>query len=121
MSIDLRRYCCQNSNCPVYGIRNHGNLSITSLYGENNCKHMLRCSQCKYRFSETKGTVYFRSRKTYKEVDDILAHVKEGNGVRKTSRLVNVHRDTVTRYSRKAGSHSLKLHDELVGFSPLHN
>ena len=121
MSIDLRIYCCQNSDCPAYGRRNLGNLSITSLYGEHNSKHMLRCSGCKYRFSETKGTVYFRSQKTYKEVDDILAHVKEGAGFRKTPRLVNVHRDTVTRHSRKAGSHSLKLHDELVGFPPLHN
>jgi LacI family transcriptional regulator len=51
-------------------------------------------------------------------VASILHHVAESNGVRKTERLVGVHRDTVTRYSRLAGSHAKDLHDELVALSP---
>ena len=43
---------------------------------------------------------------------------REGCGVRKTSRLTGVHRDTVTRYSRLAGKHAHDVHDELVAFSP---
>jgi hypothetical protein len=38
--------------------------------------------------------------------------------VRKTSRLVGVNKDTVVRYSRRAGHHAHQLHDELVAFSP---
>ncbi len=59
----------------------------------------------------------------------LLDHVSEGCGVRKTSRLVGVHRDTVTRYILAAGKHAKSLHDEsvlrsfttkdeLVAFSP---
>jgi LacI family transcriptional regulator len=48
----------------------------------------------------------------------LLEHLCEGCGVRKTSRLVEVHRDTVTRYSLAAGEHAKALHDELVAFSP---
>jgi hypothetical protein len=32
--------------------------------------------------------------------------------------LTGVHRDTVTRYIRRAGQHAQELHDELVAFSP---
>jgi len=31
---------------------------------------------------------------------------------------VGVHRDTVTRYIRRAGEHARDLHEELVAFSP---
>ncbi len=48
----------------------------------------------------------------------LLKHVCESCGVRKTSRLVGVHRDTVTRYSLAAGEHAKALHDELVALSP---
>ena len=42
----------------------------------------------------------------------------EGCGVRKTARLVKVHPDTVSRYSRAAGEHARAAHDELVARSP---
>jgi transposase-like protein len=47
-----------------------------------------------------------------------LEHLAEGCGVRKTARLVGVHRDTVTRLSHLAGEHASQAHDELVAFSP---
>jgi LacI family transcriptional regulator len=50
-----------------------------------------------------------------------LAHIAEGGGVRQTERLVGVHRDTVTRYTRKAGDHAVAAHDELVALSPPHD
>ena len=118
MDLDLEKFCCQNAECVEHGVRNSGHLTVTSYYGKDNSKRMLRCSVCKYRFSETKGTVYFRSPKSKQEVDEILSHIKEGTGVRKTSRLLKIHRDTVTHYSRKAGKHAFKLHDEFVAFSP---
>lgn len=90
------------------------------MYGANKDKRMLRCIECKARFSETKGTVYYRSHISADKVDSILQHIKEGVGIRKTGRLENVHKDTVTRYSKLAGKHAYKLHDELVAFSPLH-
>jgi IS1 family transposase len=52
------------------------------------------------------------------KVLSILEHVHEGCGVRKTARLVKVHPDTVSRYSRAAGEHARDAHDELVARSP---
>ena len=51
----------------------------------------------------------------------MLEHLADGCGVRQTSRLAKVHRDTVARLAHKAGGHAQQLHDELVGFSPLHH
>ena len=115
---DLTPFCCQNSTCPDHGKRGHGNLTVTARYGPAKSRRMLRCSTCKVRFSERKGTPLFDARLPSATTTAILAHVVEGIGTRKTARLTGVHRDTVTRYIRLAGDHAAELHDELVAFSP---
>ena len=54
------------------------------------------------------------------KVVSIIEHVVEGNGMRKTGRLLKVDADIVIRYTRLAGKHAEVLHDELVAFSPQH-
>ncbi len=115
---DLSRFCCQNSECPDHGKRGHGNLSVCGRYGPGKQRRMLRCRTCKSRFSERKGTIFFGATLPEKQIASVMEHIGEGCGVRKTSRLVGVHRDTVTRYSMLAGEHAKHLHDELVAFSP---
>lgn len=115
---DLSRFCCQNSECPDHGKRGGENLSVCDRYGPNNQRRMLRCSTCKARFSERKGTPLFRARLPEQKIVSMLDHITEGCGVRKTGRLVGVGKDTVTRYSRLAGEHAKDLHEELVAFSP---
>jgi transposase-like protein len=113
----LSRFCCLNPDCPDHGKRNHGNLTVPARYGSNNTR-VLRCSTCKSRFSERKGTPLFGARLPAETVASVLAHVAEGVGTRKTARLVGVNKDTVTRYIRAAGEQAQQLHDELVAFSP---
>ena len=115
---DLSRFCCQNSECPAHGKRGLGNLSVCMLYGPNRQRRMLYCKRCKARFSERKGTPLFRARLPEKKAIAVLGHIAEGCGVRKTSRLVGVNKDTVVRYSVRAGQHAQQLHDELVSVSP---
>ena len=115
---DLSPFCCLNSGCPDHGKRGHGNLTVTARYGPAKARRMLRCSTCEARFSERKGTPLFGARLPADRVTAVLAHVAEGVGTRKTARLTGVHRDTVTRYIRRAGPHAEQLHDVLVAFSP---
>ena len=117
---DLSRFCCQNIECPNYGKRGDKNLSVCDHYGPDKGRRMLRCKTCKTRFSERRGTVFFGSPLPEEKVLSVLEHIDEGCGVRKTGRLVGVHRDTVIRFSRLAGAHSQALHDECVAFSPEH-
>lgn len=115
---DLARFCCQNDECPDYGKRGAGNLTVCDRYGPNKERRMLYCASCKARCSERKGTPLFRARLPEKEIVAVLAHIEEGCGVRKTSRLVGVNKNTVVRYSLIAGEHAKNTHDELVAFSP---
>jgi hypothetical protein len=70
------------------------------------------------RFSERKGTPRYDARLPADRVVAVLVHVAEGIGTRKAARLVGVHSNTVTRYTRRAGRHARDLHDEVVAFSP---
>jgi len=115
---DLSAFCCQNSRCSDFGKRGLDNLRVCMRYGPEKQRRMLRCRTCRTRFSERKGTPLFDTRLPEAKVISILAHLVEGCGVRKTSRLVEVNKDTVVRYSLRAGEHARQLHDELVAFSP---
>ncbi len=114
----LSKFFCQNKNCPDYGKRDTNNLTVCGWYGKNSHIRLLYCRTCKKRFSERKGTPLFGLRLPEGKMVSLLEHISEGCGVRKTSRLVQVHRDTVTRYALAAGEHAKALHDELVAFSP---
>jgi transposase-like protein len=114
---DLSLFCCQNPECPDYGQRGHGNLTVPMRYGPQQ-RRLLRCKTCKARFSERKGTPLFDTRLPEDKAVAVLQHIAEGVGVRKTSRLVGVNKDTVVRLSLLAGDHAQQLHDELVAFSP---
>ena len=118
MDDDLGRFCCLNPDCPDHGQRGHGNLTVPMRYGPHKARRLLRCSTCKARFSERKGTPLFDARLPADTAVAVLAHVAEGVGTRKTARLTGVHPDTVTRYLRLAGDRAEQLHDELVAFSP---
>lgn len=115
---DLSRYCCLNSACPAYGKRDAGNLTVTSRYGPEKSRRMLRCRTCKARFSERKGTPLFDARLPPGKLVSVLEHVAEGCGVRQTGRLCRVAPNTVARYSRLSGEHARDAHDELVAISP---
>jgi transposase-like protein len=114
---DLAPFCCQNPHCSRFGERDAGNLSVCARYGKQHTR-LLYCSACKDRFSERKGTAYFRSNLPDDQVQRILAHLADGCGIRQTARLVEVHRDTVLRLAKVAGRHAHDAHDELVAFSP---
>ena len=115
---DLSRFCCQDPECPLYGRRDAGNLSVCARYGKGHHIRLLYCKACKARFSERKGTPLFDCRMPDEKARAILDHLAEGNGIRQTGRLVGAHRDTVVRLARAAGDHAHDAHDELVAFSP---
>jgi transposase-like protein len=115
---DLTRFCCLNPVCPDHGKRGHGNLYFRGFSGRDRLIRMVYCRTCKKSSSERKGTALERSRLPADKAIAVLDHVREGCGVRATSRLTGVARDTVSRYIALAGDQAKGLHDELVAFSP---
>ena len=115
---DLKDFCCQNPTCTDYGRRNAGNLRVGFRYGPGKQRRLLVCRTCQTRFSERAGTPLFDCRLPEAKAVDVLAHLQEGVGVRKTGRLTGVNRNTVVRLALQAGRHAQHVHDELVAFSP---
>ena len=118
MDEDLSRFCCQNHDCPDHGKRGLGNLTVCSRYGKHKHIRLLYCRTCRYRFSERKGTPLFGSQLPQDKAVSVLRAPRRPQRRAATARLVGVARDTVVRYSRLAGDHARRLHDELVAFSP---
>lgn len=116
---DLAHFSCQNPDCPEYGRRGAGNLSVCDYFGTQHHR-LLYCTACKARFSEFKGTPLFNTKLPHEKALAILEHLAEGCGVRQTARLVGVNKDTVTRLALLAGEHAQDTHDEVVAFSPQH-
>jgi len=59
---------------------------------------MIRCRTCQKMFSKRKGTPLFGCRLAPEKALSMLEHLSDGCGVRQTSRLTKVSRDTVSRY-----------------------
>src|SRR5262249_44953445 len=116
---DLARFCCLNSRCPDFGRRGAANLTVTGRLGKDRQYRLLYCRSCRARFSERKGPPLYRAHLPEEKITSILEHITEGCGVRQTARLVKVHPDTVSRYTRAAGAQARAAHDELVARSPL--
>jgi transposase-like protein len=114
---ELDLFCCQNPQCPDYGLRGRGNLRVAFRYGQDR-RRLLACRTCQHRFSERKGTALFGSRLPPGRATAVLEHLQDGGGVRQTARLTGVDKDTVVRYALRAGAHARQAHDELVAFSP---
>jgi transposase-like protein len=109
---------CHNSACPDHAQRGHGNVYFRGWSGRDQRIRMVYCRTCKKASSERKGTAFERSLLPTDKVVSVLDHLREGCGIRATSRLTGVSRDTISRYLALAG-HQSKLHpDELVAFSP---
>jgi hypothetical protein len=115
---DLHLFCCQNKRCVSFGTRGGGNLVVREMIGKHKNIRLLYCRTCKKRFTETKGTVFYRARLPRSKVVCILEHVQEGSGMRSTGRLEHVKEDTVIRYAKLAGMHADQLHQQLIAFSP---
>ena len=87
---DLSRFCCQDPDCPDYGKRGHGNLTVIGHYGKTRPHRLLYCRTCKARFSERKGTPLFRSCLPEDKALSVIEHLADRNGVRATARQVGV-------------------------------
>lgn len=114
--IDL--FFCHNSDCPDNGKRGHGNVYFRGWSGRDKRIRMVYCRTCKRSYSERKGTPFERSLLPADKVVSVLDHIREGCGIRATSRLTGVSRDTISRYLARAGEQAKLHHDELVAFSP---
>ena len=116
--LPIQHHFCHNSACPDHAKRGHGNVYYRGWSGRDERIRMVYCRTCEKSYSERKGTAFERSQLPTDEVVSVLDHIREGCGIRATSRLTGVSRDTISRTLAKAGDQAKLHHDELVAFSP---
>jgi hypothetical protein len=119
-SLGIEHYFCHNSACADHGKRGNGNVYFRGWSGREKRIRMVYCRTCKRSYSERNGTALERCQLPTDKAVSVLDHLREGTGVRATSRLTGVSKSTVSRYLAKAGDQARNLHDELVAFSPSH-
>jgi len=96
---------CPNKDCKDYGIQNHGNIATRGKYGKDRDKDLLYCRTCGKRFASTRATAFFGLHLSDDKIAQIIHHAAEGVGVRATSRLLDINKDTVNRVILRAGEH----------------
>ena len=96
---------CPNVDCKDYGLQNHGNIAIRGKYGKDKDKDLLYCRTCGKRFAATRATAFFGLHLSDDKIAQIIHHAAEGVGVRATSRLLDINKDTVNRVILRAGDH----------------
>src|SRR5262249_25095250 len=95
-SLGIKRFFCHNSACADHGKRGGGNLYFRGFSGRNKSIRMVYCRTCKRSYSERKGTALSRSQLPVDKAVSVLDHLREGCGIRATSRLTGASRDTVS-------------------------
>ena len=117
-SLGIEHFFCHNSACSDHAKRGNGNVYFRGWSGRDKSIRMVYCRTCKRSYSERKGTALERSQLPADKAVSVLDHLREGCGIRATSRLTGVSRDTISRLLALAGDQAKSLHDELVDFSP---
>ena len=112
----IEHFCCLNSECPDAEARGQGNLSFRGWSGKGKRLRMVYCHTCGAHFSERKGTVLEDCRLAPEKALSMLECLREGRGIRATSRLTGVDKNTVGYYAHLAESQEQALYDELIGW-----
>ena len=100
--IDLSDYACPNPSCMHYKRQGRGNIAIRSIFGKHEDIFLLYCKECGQNFSENRETIFSQLKTPRDKVVQVLQCMSEGEGVRATSRITGLHRDTVARIFRLA-------------------
>jgi len=112
--LPLSAFCCQNERCVEYGKKGLNNIYVHSWLNPKKTIRKLRCRTCQESFSERKGTVWYQSKLSQEKALILARHLAEGDGIRKTGRLVGATQETVIRWNRRLGEHGKALHEEKV-------
>jgi len=111
---EIENAFCPNQNCKDYGIQKHGNITFRGKYGKEKTKDLLYCRTCGQRFASNRTTAFFGLHLSDNQIGQIIHHAAEGVGVRATSRLLGINKDTVNRVILRAGEHCEKVLSSLM-------
>ncbi len=95
MGVDPKKQVCLNEKCPDFGRKDAGHITKKGFNAKGN--QMFMCKTCGVRFPETKGTVFYNRHLTEEQIIMICKLLVEKNGIRAIERIMEIHRDTISR------------------------
>ena len=109
-NFDTSGYCCQNEKCKQYKKENTGHIRL-AFFRKHKCGKVacLRCTECQKRFSERKGTMFYRRRHSEETIDRALKSLAEGTGIRATARIFEVNFKSVLSWAKLGAEHIEKV------------
>jgi hypothetical protein len=99
---DLKTHSCLNPSCRYHRQEGEGNIAVRTIFGKHEDIFLLYCRECGQNFSENRETIFSRLKTPRNKVVQVINCFSEGEGVRATSRITGLHRDTVARIFRLA-------------------
>ena len=107
--IDISRFFCWNKNCTEYNKKGQGNIKPAYYDGKDKDILILQCHVCKRKFSENKGTMFFRKQTKKDIIVKALKATSESTGIRATGRIFDINKNTILSWVHQSGTHSEKL------------
>lgn len=103
---------CQNPECSYFQIEDGKNITKNGHNPAGNQQYY--CHHCRRFFIETKNTPLYNSRLPRADVLLIAKHATEKTSIRGVSRVIDHHRDTISRYYHLIGDHAETLNDHYI-------
>jgi transposase-like protein/IS1 family transposase len=107
--MDPQTIFCLNLDCPARGQVGRGNIGIHSRK-----ERRYICHQCHQTFSETKGTLFYRSRSDWNLITIVVTLLAHGCPLQAIVAAFNLDERTVHNWQARAGQHCERLHNHLV-------
>lgn len=114
MKLKATTLFCPYVECADHKIKGKGNIIFIRKYGLGETQNLFKCTTCKRTFSERRGTPLFECHLSEDKVYLILKCLSEGNGIRATSRIVGVSKDTVGSIITRIGDHLEYIAEKLI-------
>ena len=102
---------CLNEACEDYNKINQGNV-IKSGKTDKGVQRYI-CKTCKKSFTETKGTIFYRSRHTEDEIIECMSMLGDRNSLAAIHRIKGIKEETVMKWLEKASAH-VKQFERLI-------
>lgn len=103
---------CQNVKCSFYRLEKDKDVVKRGFNKAGTQRYL--CLHCNKYLVETKGTPMYRRRLSERKVKQICELLVEKNGVRSTSRLAKVNKNTVGAWLDNLANHAMQITDFLV-------
>ena len=100
---------CPNLDCPARGQTNQGNIGV-----HHQKERRFLCTQCGKTFAETKGTIFYRSKKPFDLITLVVTLFSYGCPLQAIVAAYGLDQRTVSSWLEKSGAHCNLLHQHLV-------